>query len=134
MTDALSIAVSGLLAQGTRLAATASNIANASTEGTLPGADSSAPASTVYKPLQVSFTSVDSGGVVANVIPRPQGYSVAYDPTSPYANGDGYVAAPDVDLNQEAVNLIETRLLYKANLSVIKTQDEMLGDLLNTIA
>jgi len=135
MTDALSIAVSGLLAQGTRLSATADNIANATTGGVVPGTTSvSGAAGTVYKPLKVTFTSLESGGVAAQAIPDPKGYSVAYDPSSPYANGQGQVAVPNVSLTREAVNLIETRLLYKANLSVIKTQDQMLGDLLNTIA
>lgn len=134
MTDALSIALSGLRAQTTRLAATASNIANASTSGTVPNADPSAPASTLYTPVTVDFSSHAGGGVSAQVRPDPNAYSVIYDPSSGYANADGLVAVPDVDLAQEAVNLLETKALYKANLSVIKTQDEMLGDLLDTIA
>ncbi|MBL8712577.1 MAG: flagellar biosynthesis protein FlgC [Alphaproteobacteria bacterium] len=134
MTDALSIALSGLRAQTTRLAATASNIANASTSGTVPNADPSAPASTLYTPVTVDFSSQAGGGVSAQVRPDPNAYSVIYDPSSGYANADGLVAVPDVDLAQEAVNLLETKALYKANLSVIKTQDEMLGDLLDTIA
>lgn len=134
MTDAFSIALSGLRAQTTRLASTASNIANVSTTGIVPSADSSAPASTVYKPLDVSFSSLDSGGVIATVTPDPQGYTVVYDPSSGFAGSDGLVAAPNVDLTEEAVNLIETRLAYKANISVIKTQDQMLGDLLDAIA
>lgn len=134
MTDAFSIALSGLRAQSTRLAATASNIANASTSGTVPSADPSTPASTVYKPLDVSFSTLDSGGVIATVTPDPTGYSVVYDPNSIYANSEGLIAAPSLDLSEEIVNLIETKLLYKANISVIKTQDEMLGDLLDTIA
>jgi len=138
MADALSIALSGLQAQQTRLAATASNIANASTTGAVPaGASTSASSSAgpaVYKPLQVNFTSVESGGVRADVSPDPNGYEISYDPSSSYANSDGYVAAPAVDLAQESVNLIETKAAYKANISVIKTQDEMLGDLLDTIA
>lgn len=134
MTDALSIALSGLRAQTTRLAATASNIANASTSGTVPNADPSAPASTVYTPVTVDFSSQAGGGVSAQVRPDPNAYSVIYDPSSGYANADGLVAVPDVDLAQEAVNLLETKALYKANLSVIKTQDQMLGDLLDTIA
>lgn len=134
MTDALSIALSGLRAQTTRLAATASNIANASTSGTVPNADPSAPASTLYTPVTVDFSSQAGGGVSAQVRPDPDAYSVIYDPSSGYANADGLVAVPNVDLAQEAVNLLETKALYKANLSVIKTQDEMLGDLLDTIA
>lgn len=134
MTDALSIALSGLRAQTTRLAATASNIANASTAGSVPSADPSAPASTVYTPVTVDFSSQAGGGVSAQVRPDPNAYSVIYDPSSVHANAEGLVAVPDVDLAEQLVNLIETKALFKANVSVIKTQDEMLGDLLDTIA
>lgn len=134
MTDALSIALSGLRAQTTRLAATASNIANASTGGTVPSADPSAPASTLYTPVTVEFSAQAGGGVSAQVRPDPNAYSVIYDPSSVHANADGLVAVPDVDLAEQLVNLIETKAAYKANVSVIKTQDEILGDLLDTIA
>lgn len=136
--DALSIALSGLNAQSQRLAATASNIANASTTGIVPSADPSAPASTVYKPLQVTFLQLDSGGVGAGVkavvTPDPNGYSVTYDPQSVYANSEGLIATPNVDYANEFVNLIETKLAYRADISVIKTQDSMTNDLLNVIA
>jgi flagellar basal-body rod protein FlgC len=138
MVDALSIALSGLIAQNQRLAATASNIANASTAGSVPSADPSAPASTVYRPLQVTFVSAGSGGigggVRAAVSPDPDAYNIIYDPSSIYANSEGLIAAPAVDYAKEFVHLLETRLAYKANISVIKTQDEMIGDLLNEIA
>ncbi len=134
MTDALSIALSGLRAQTTRLAATASNIANASTGGAVPSADPTAPASILYTPVTVDFSAQAGGGVSAQVRPDPNAYSVIYDPSSSYANADGLVAVPDVDLAEQLVNLIETKAVYKANVSVIKTQDEMLGDLLDTIA
>lgn len=110
MTDALSIALSGLMAQNQTLSATASNIANVTTTGALPTPQS--PASTVYKPLNVNYTTLTDGGVIANVTPN---------------------AAPNVDLAQQIVNLIETKTAYKANVDVIKAQDEMMGDLLNTI-
>ncbi|MEZ0225488.1 MAG: flagellar basal body rod protein FlgC [Alphaproteobacteria bacterium] len=138
MVDALSIALSGLVAQSQRLAATASNIANASTTGIVPSADPSAPASTVYKPLQVTFLQLESGGigagVTAVVTPDPDGYTVVYDPESIYANSEGLIAAPNVDYANELVNLIEIKLAYRANISVIKTQDAMIGDLLDEIA
>lgn len=143
MTDAVSIALSGLRAQQTRLAAGASNIANASTAGTVPEASPSAPASTVadgqsvstvYKPLNVNLTSLATGGVRADVSADPKGYSLIYDPSSPYANGEGMIAAPNVDLTRETVNLLEIKNSYKANLAVLKTQDEMLGELLDTRA
>lgn len=132
MTDVVSIALSGLKAQQTRLAAGASNIANASTTGTVPAASPSAPASTVYKPLTVNLTSLATGGVRADVSADSKGYSLIYDPSSPYANGEGMIAAPNVDLTREMVNLLETEASFKANLAVLKTQDEMLGELLDT--
>lgn len=137
MTDVFSIALSGLGAQQKRLAGTASNIANASTAGTVPGTVPSAPASTVsgstvYKPLSVNLTSLASGGVRADVVADENGYSLAYDPSSPYANSEGMIAVPNVDLTTEIVNLLEIKTSYKANLAVLKTQDEMLGALLDT--
>lgn len=132
MTDVFSIALSGLGAQQKRLAGTASNIANASTAGTVPGTVTSAPTSTVYKPLNVNLTSLASGGVRADVTADANGYSLAYDPSSLYANSEGMIAVPNVDLTTEMVNLLEIKTSYKANLAVLKTQDEMLGALLDT--
>jgi flagellar basal-body rod protein FlgC len=144
MTDAVSIALSGLKAQQTRLAVGASNVANASTTGrapvestpgSVPAVSPSAPASTastVYKPLNVNLTSLATGGVRADVTADSSGYSLIYDPSSPYANGEGMIAAPNVDLTREMVGLLETKNSFKANLVVLKTQDEMLGELLDT--
>lgn len=133
MVDALSIALTGLQAQSQRLAASASNIANANTTGALPTPE--APASTVYKPLNVSFTALmagdQGGGVSATVTADENGYSPVYDPGSVYANEQGLSAAPNVDLAREMVNIIETKLAYKADLSVIKAQKNMTGDLLD---
>jgi flagellar basal-body rod protein FlgC len=136
MVNALSIAISGLLAQGQRMAVSANNIANASTTGSLPTAET--PTSTVYKPLDVSYAALTingtGSGVAATVTENLQGYSPVYDPTNIYANKDGVIAAPNVDLIQENINILESKTVFKANLSVIKAQDQMLGDLLDTIS
>ena len=131
MSDTLSIALSGLMAQNKSLGAAASNIANATTTGALPTPQS--PVSTVYKPLNVSYTSLTGGGVTATVTPDQNGYSAVYDPSNGYANNQGLVAAPNVDLARQIVNIIETKTLFKANVSVIKTENKMLGDLLDTV-
>jgi len=132
MVDALSIALSGLMAQNQQLSATASNIANASTTGALPTPQQ--PASTVYKPLNVGYVTQAGGGVTANVTADQNGYSAVSDPSSAYANNKGLVAAPNVDLSQEIVNLIETKIASKADVDVIKTQDQMTGELLDTVS
>jgi flagellar basal-body rod protein FlgC len=136
MVDAISIALTGLMAQGTRLAVSASNIANANTIGALPTL--AAPVSTVYKPLSVSFTALGAGvnngaGVVANVTEDVAGFTPEFNPSSPFADAAGLVAAPAVDIAQQIVNALEAKLLYKAGVGVIKTQKEMNDDLLNIL-
>lgn len=134
MIDALSIALSGLRAQGTRLAVAANNIANVSTTGVVPGPG---VASTVYKPLSVSYIALTAGGEGAGVSTYvnedANGYTPIYDPSSFYANEEGFIAAPNVDLIKEITDVMQSKLLYKANLSTIKTEREMMGELLNSI-
>ena len=131
MVDAVSVALSGLLAQGQRLAASANNIANAGTSGRIPTAEN--PASTVYRPLDVSYTAL-TAGVRATVTEDPDGYSPVFSPTSPFANEEGFIAVPNVDLVKESVNALQSKMLYKANLGVIKAEREMLDALMNTLA
>jgi flagellar basal-body rod protein FlgC len=134
MPDAISIALSGLNAQQRRVDAISSNIANASTTGAVPTATT---ASTVYKPLDVSFTALTAGneaaGVRADITENQNGYFTIYDPHNAYANSEGLVAAPQVDLAREIVNLLESKTLFRANISVIKTEKEMTGALLDAI-
>ena len=131
MVDAVSITLSGLRAQSQQQSAAASNIANATTTGAVPTAQS--PASTVYKPLTVNYSALPGGGFTTNVTADQNGYSAVYDPSNAYANAQGLIAAPNVDLSQEIINLMVSKDLFKANVDVIKTQNKMLGDLLDTI-
>lgn len=132
MPDALTIALSGLTAQKQVIDATANNIANVSTTGRVPTKDN--PVSTVYKPLSVSLTALTSGGVQGQVTEDPNGYTPSYSPADIYANSEGFIAAPNVDLTREIVNLIESKVIFRANLSVIKTEDRLQKDFLDTIA
>lgn len=136
MVDAVSIAVSGLRAQGTRLAAAASNIANISTSGRLPTVAN--PATTVYRPLSVSFSALTAGdfpgGVAARVTEDPKGFSAAFDPSSVFANEEGFVAVPNVDLVSESVNIILAKNTYQAIVKVIETENNLTKELLNTLA
>jgi flagellar basal-body rod protein FlgC len=132
MSDVLSVALSGLVAQQQRLDVVANNVANVSTAGRVPTAAD--PASTVYKPLSVSLTALTAGGVQSQVTQVPNGTSVSYDPQNIYANDQGYVAVPNVDITRELVNALESKTLFRANISVIKTQEKMADDLLNIIA
>jgi flagellar basal-body rod protein FlgC len=135
MADAISIALSGLMAQSRRVAVSANNIANIATVGVLPTEES--PASTVYKPLSVSYLALTAGGKVGGVsttVTEDQnGYSPVFDPASVYANSEGLIAVPNIDFTKEFVNLMQSKSAFKANLSVLKTEKEMLGELLDAL-
>jgi flagellar basal-body rod protein FlgC len=128
MIGAISTALTGLFAASKRVEASASNIANASSAGSL---DPDAPVQ-AYQALATIQTSNESGGTSATNIPKKPGFVNAYAPDSPFANADGQVGVPNVDLAEEAVNLKIAEIAYKANISVLKTASEMSDELLNS--
>ncbi len=78
-------------------------------------------------------TANETGGTTSQVIPKKPGMVNAYAPDSPFANSEGLVGTPNVDLAEEAVNLKLAEISYKANLSVLKTAQDMTEELLNTV-
>ena len=115
MDSAMRIAASGMAAAITSLTATASNVANAATTGPVP--DGARPAENIYQPATVVATSLSDGGVAATVIRAPS-YSISYQPASPFANVQGMVAAPNIDLATQMVNQISASVAFRANAKV----------------
>src|SRR5690606_5953461 len=105
--------------------------ANISTAGKVPEADPSASPSTVYKPLTTQLLPQEGGGVQGIVSEQNNPYSIIYDPNSIFANEDGNIAVPNVDLTTELVSLKTIEIAYKANIASIKTQDEVYDTLLD---
>ncbi len=128
MIGAISTALTGLFAASKRVEASANNIANVSSAGSLDPASPTQP----YQALTTVQTSTESGGTSAANIPKNPGFVNAYAPDSPFANADGEVGVPNVDLAEEAVNLKLAEIAYKANVSVLKTASAMSDELLNT--
>lgn len=127
MIGAISTALTGLFAASKRVEASANNVANASSAGSLDPAHPRQP----YQALTTVQTANESGGTSATNIPKKPGFVNAYAPDSPFANEEGLVGAPNVDLTEEAVNLKIAEITYKANASVIRTASEMSDELLN---
>jgi flagellar basal-body rod protein FlgC len=129
----LSVALSGLTAASKRLEVSASNVANASSGGPLPDASVEAKANfpPPYVAQRVDQVEVPGGGTIANVRPETPGTVPVFDPTSPYANDKGQVAAPNVDLANEAVQQILARENFAANVAVIRTYERMMKSLLD---
>jgi flagellar basal-body rod protein FlgC len=79
----------------------------------------------VARPIDPS--SRTGGGVAVTEIAEQQGDpSPLYQPDSPLANADGYVAAPVVDLAGQMSDLILSSRMYQANISVHKSAREAL--------
>jgi len=128
MSPVSAIALSGIKAALQRFDAAANNIANVRSYGPLPGA-AAAGYPAAYTPVDVVQLSVSGGGVVSRVINSPRGPIAYYDPSAPYADADGMVAAPDIDLASEMVNLVTAELDFAANLMVLRAESEMMASL-----
>ncbi|TCU71423.1 flagellar basal-body rod protein FlgC [Bradyrhizobium sp. R2.2-H] len=142
-----SIATSGLSAASLRVNVAASNIANVRTTGPLPAsggsgtsadAASSSTSSTypaAYVPLRVDQVDQSSGampgGTKAAVSMVSPSYIAQSDPGAPFANQDGLVAAPNVDITREFVELAAAKYSFIANAKVIQAYSETTESLLD---
>ncbi len=109
-------ALSGLFAFRTKIDVTAHNVANLDTDG--------------FKKSRAVMEETPPGGVQARVqtvnTPGPR----VLDPSSP---GARFVEKSNVDIGEAMVDLITARRSYEANLETLKTENELLGSLLDTL-
>lgn len=118
MTPATAIALSGLTAATLKLNVSASNLANADDTSPVGGAGG-------YQPKQVVNSATAGGGVTATAVTVRPATLIAYVPTSPVANAQGQVEAPEIDPITEISNQINASQAFAFQLKVLKTaQDE----------
>jgi flagellar basal-body rod protein FlgC len=134
MSIASTIALSGLNAASLRLLVASINIANSLSDGPLPGVPNPENFSAAYTPLRVNQTDVVGGGTSATVSAISPATVPAFDPTAPFANNDGFVASPNIDLANEVIQLLIARSNYAANAQVIRADAQMSAALLNITA
>lgn len=85
--------------------------------------------------LVIARESADPGGQgrgvqVAGTLDQQGGPRLAYDPTHPYADEDGNIQLPIVDIAGQMADLIVATRHYQANLSVIRSSREAYEDAL----
>jgi flagellar basal-body rod protein FlgC len=113
------IAGSAMTAQSMRLNVVASNMANADS---VTGSDGQP-----YRAKQVIFQAQPQGGVnVTRVIDDPSPMKMLYDPQSPYADAQGYVTMPNVNVVEEMTNMISASRSYQANVEMMNTAKTLL--------
>jgi flagellar basal-body rod protein FlgC len=130
MNAAFAIAKSGMQAASLRLDVSASNVANMSSNGPLPDATNAAAFPPAYAPQRVDQVEV-AGGTSARVTTVSPSYVPAYDPGAPYADKNGLVAAPSVDLTNEVVQQMTAAYEFAANARVLQTASQMMKTLLD---
>lgn len=129
MINPIYLNVSGLVASAKKAGVAASNIANASTTGSLDNPQAGQP----YSALDSVTQSVAGGGVVTTVVPRNPGFVPSFEPGSPFANSDGLVAAPNVNLDEELINLVSAEQTYKANAVALSRSKDMHDELMQAL-
>ena len=129
MNSIFGVPLSGLQAQSKRLAVSAENVANVSSQGVRP--DQAATDTEGFVPHRVLATAAVDGGVQTERVPVSPAAVLAYDPGAPDADAQGLVARPNVSLEEEAVIQLQAKRVYQANLKVVQALDQMLGNLLD---
>jgi flagellar basal-body rod protein FlgC len=110
---AMDIAQSGLHVYRAWMDAVSHNISNASTVRPTSG-----PA---FRSQLVVAQALSTGGVrVAGTEWGSADGRVVSDPTHPFADEDGLVRQPDVDLGEQMVSLLMAQRGYQANLAVVE--------------
>ena len=119
-------------AQSERMRIVAENIANVDSTAQIPGG---AP----YRRKTVSFKNeLDKTMGINKVKVSKYGYDTSdfqykYEPSSPVASIDGYVAYPNIDIVVEQADMREAQRSYEANLGVIDTTKTMLSKTISLI-
>ena len=123
----LDISISGLKAQGKQMEVISSNVANARTSDAGNGEP--------YRRLEAKFKSDgDLGGVeLDKILPDMGDFLRVYDPGNPQADGDGYVAMPNINLPAEMINLNVATRVYQANVAVLKRYQRMVESTLELL-
>lgn len=128
MGNAIGIALSGLKSASLRLNASASNVANMQTSGSLTDKNNAPYAALTTK----SETLGISGGVYTQKLEKDPAFVPAYGPNSPFADENGLIGIPNVDLAEEVVNMKLAEISYKANLKTINVAGDLFDELLDT--
>ncbi|CAN5305764.1 flagellar basal body protein [soil metagenome] len=136
MSSISTIALSGMTAATRRLEVSASNVANVFSTGALPDASGAVAAGTrrAYAPLVPAQTASAGGGTATTVAVATPATIAVSDPQASFANADGLVAAPNVDLSQEMVGQMIASYSFAANATMMKTSDRMTKVLLGILA
>lgn len=138
MYGALDISTSGLIAQRTRMASIAANMANVNSLQDAKGNYNP------YRRREVFLAPGDPGspteagrslGVhVSAIRANPDALRPKWDPTNPFADKDGMVMVPDINPATEQINALEAARAYEANIVAAEATKTMMAQALRLLA
>ncbi|MEM7622580.1 MAG: flagellar basal body rod protein FlgC [Planctomycetota bacterium] len=138
MYGALDISTSGMVAQRTRLAAIAANIANSNTilneRGELDPFKRRHVHFAPGDPTAPSRSGRNLGVHVREIEADTDAIKMRYMPGSPYADDRGYVPTPDINSTVEQINAIQATRSYEANVTAAETTKTMMAQALRLLA
>lgn len=134
MYGSLDITTTGLIASRIRMEASTANIA---------GQDVLLNAAGEYEPFRRRIVMLSPGdpsrnssvGVhVASIELDESPLKMRYEPGSPYADADGYVGHPNIDIVVEQMNLMIAQRCYEANITAAEATKSMISVALQMLA
>lgn len=138
MYGSLDISTSGMVAQRTRLAVIAANVANSNTilnsRGEYEPYRRRAAMFAAGDPSAPSRAGRQLGVHVAEIQLDPNPLQRRYDPSSPYADAEGMVEVPNVNSAVEQINAMEAARAYEANVVAAETSKTMMAQALRLLA
>lgn len=128
----LQVAATGLNAQSTRMRVIAENLANADSAANSPNADPyrrRIPTFESYFNRALGAQEVKVGKLAYDTSP----FELRYEPGHPAADAKGYVRYPNVNPLIEAMDMREAQRSYEANLNVVTSTRQMVGQTLDIL-
>ena len=133
--DSFAISGSGLTAEKLRLDITANNIANMNSVGR-PNDPANPPYSRKIPIFaQMLERAGDQGALrlsykgagvhVTKIVEDRNEPRLVYEPNHPYADENGYVAYPNINIVNEMVNMISATRAYEANVTALNAAKDM---------
>jgi flagellar basal-body rod protein FlgC len=141
--ESFGISASGMTANRLWLDLISNNVANFNTAG-VPG-DPDRPVYRRNVPVFAELLTEQLGSLPGNERYREGGVHVPriiqdaaeprmiHDPSHPYADQDGYVAYPNINIANEMVNMITAARAYDANATALNAAKDMAGRALDII-
>jgi len=115
----LRTSAAGMAAQQRFLEVIAANIANAETTRTPEGG-------AYRRAVAVTGRDPETGALATRTVADERPGRRVYDPGHPDADADGFVEYPNVDINNELVDLMLARRVHEANATVFQAAKSML--------